>query len=106
MSNTKLPPIVSDDELQHIALGYYTKEHVRKYHSAKELYNASFVAAHKLRDIYEGARAKDRELIQTLVDFMQNARNSEDAPFNSINDIALFKGISLAAEYGFKPSDQ
>lgn len=63
MKQHRVEPIVGDDELQRIALGYYTKEQARKSREAQHIYNASYVAAHKLRDIYEAARAKDAEEI-------------------------------------------
>ena len=111
MSNTTRPPLLSDDEMQGVALGYYTKEHVKKYHSAKEMYNASYVAVHKIRDIYEAARAKDAELIQMLVDCIRHSYHLD--PFDTIKSAKYYAlggktqhdALNAAAEAGFKPTE-
>ena len=102
MSTTPREPLLSDEDVQHIALGYYTKEQVRKYHSAKELYNASYVAIHKARDIYEAARAKDAELIQMAVDLASNTKKWQDGYGCDAED----QFLSAAAAAGFKPSGE
>ena len=116
MSNTTRPPLLSDDEMQGVALGYYTKEHVKKYHSAKDMYNASYVAVHKIRDYYEAERAKDAELIQRLVDALEwlvylefcNAEGlSSGAPTSRDWQQAFDKAqqqIEAAAAAGFTPT--
>lgn len=99
MSTPQRPPLLSDDEMQGVALGYYTKEHVKKYRSAKEMYNASYVAVHKIRDIYEAERAKDAELIQQLVDGLHFERMS------LVSCMESQKALDAAAAAGFKPSE-
>ena len=104
MSTIPRPPLLSDDEMQGVALGYYTKEHVKKYHSAKEMYNASYVAVHKIRDIYEAARAKDAELIQRLAYWLHRVKSLPDVDADErcwMGDDAL----AAAAAAGFKPTE-
>lgn len=104
MSNTTRPPLLSDDEMQGVALGYYTKEHVKKYHSAKEMYNASYVAVHKIRDFYEAARAKDAELIQRLVDGLKHAQKfAEEYGYGPLETVQW--DLDAAAAAGFKPTE-
>jgi len=62
-------------------------------------------ALQELRQV-EADRAKDAELIQQLVHHINNARNSGNAPFNSVNDIALWQALKEAEAAGFKPSDR
>jgi len=102
--STKRETLLSDDYMQGVSLGYYTKEHVRKYHSAKEMYNASYVAVNKVRDIYEEARAKDMELIQQLVYWLHRVKSLPDVDADErcwMGDDAL----AAAAAQGFKPSE-
>jgi hypothetical protein len=49
-------------------------------------------------------RQADRRVIQRMVDHINNARNSGDAPYNSINDIALWQALSTAEAHGFTPT--
>jgi len=48
---------------------------------------------------------KLRALVQELVDAANKARNSGDAPFNSVNDLALYAGLKSAASQGFTPTN-
>jgi hypothetical protein len=49
-------------------------------------------------------RQADRRVIQRMVDHINNARNSGDAPYNSINDTALWQALSTAEAHGFTPT--
>jgi len=63
-------PLVSDEELTSIALGVMTKEQVRKNRELQHSYNASYVGAARMRDIYESEltkmRAERDELVYAL----------------------------------------
>ena len=111
------PPLLSDEDVKRIALGYFTPEYVQKSRVAQDLYNASYVAIHKALEICEAARAKDAELIQRLVDalkglvfleFCNEEGLSSGAPTSRDWKLAFDKAqeqIDAAAEAGFKPSD-
>ena len=99
MSTTPRPPLLSDEDVQRIALGYFTPEYVQKSRVAQDLYNASYVAIHKALEICETARAKDAELIQRLVDGLQQiADEGHWTP-------DMHELLNVATAAGFKPSE-
>ena len=100
MSTTPREPLLSDEDVQRIALGYFTPEYVQKSRVAQDLYNASYVAIHKALEICEAARAKDAELIQRLVDGLEHAQILRDKRLYSIDS-----DLKAAAAAGFKPNE-
>lgn len=118
----KREPLLSDEDVQRIALGYFTPEYVQKSRVAQDLYNASYVAIHKALEICEAARAKDAELIQMLVealhwyveeddvregDFSAEGGvnwDEENAPWIEGRNEAILI-LDAAAAAGFKPTE-
>ena len=91
MSNTKREPLLSDKVIRDTFM----------YGSLiKDAEHGFMSGANYVRDFYEAARAKDAELIQTLVDAL-----AETADYGSTYPFVM-DALSDAAGAGFKPSDQ
>jgi hypothetical protein len=93
MSNTKREPLLSDGNLK----------------DAEETVEVSSVPVDKLyrfREIYEAARAKDAELIQMAVDM---AHERVIGVREKMRELVYKKEtllLAMAAEAGFKPTEQ
>ena len=91
MSNTKREPLLSDDGITKLVP------------PEADFYDCE-LTAHRVREVYEAARAKDAELIQMLVDALDMAFCYVDAETDP--DFKQGEAAIAAAEAaGFKPSD-
>lgn len=100
----EVEPLEEEIKLIEIIGGLSFKPGRRPYELVAELAASRGDALARI-DEAEAENAKLRALVQELVDAANKARNSGDAPFNSVNDLALYAGLKSAASQGFTPTN-
>ncbi len=94
MSNTKREPLLSDEQMRDmVTCGLEYVDEIR------------IVGAVRVNSWHESARAKDAELIQTLVDDLRLLRIEYGNRVGQTTEIGI-ASLSAAEAAGFKPSDR
>jgi hypothetical protein len=91
MSNTKREPLLSDDGINKLVP------------SEADFYDCE-LTGHRVREVYEAARAKDAELIQRLVDDLRLLRIEYGNRLGRTTQIGI-DSLSTAEADGFKPTE-
>ena len=102
MSTTTQDVLLSDERLIKIGLDIMTKEQVRADEKLQPLYNARFLGAHKVRDLYEADRQERIQREAKLLDLLQQGVDaakvvaSRRGPFHA--DIETHRFLSKVKE--------
>lgn len=96
-------PLVSDERLTSIALGVTTREQVRRNRELQHLYNARYLGASMMRDIYESEltkmRAERDELVGVMNSISITAIHSNTSGQYEVDERLIGKMNTLLSKY-------